>query len=543
MSDFIDHEISELIDEKPEAKLKSKIKRFFSNILVYENKEKSLEKLRRKFVNDFPIQRIKDMTMDEYVVGLKRHDTFCYRLENELKSLGNMLGSPANKFGVYYGKYGDDLTKKYRFSKRYGKNLEEAFGNIKVQIDNLLVAGKNHDYSAIQESKLAPVFRGKILSIYYPNDYLAIFSEEHLDHFLKCLSIPFSGSEEILVKQNLLLNWKSNNGSLNDISYYLFARFLYSTFGRPFDEASLGGEIQSERDKGYPKEYASNIKISVNEWKQMLLDPDIFREKDITFLKRIYASDNHASTCYDLGAQDGVSPTTYIKPVVALARRVADWANLEAIYRENNKQVWWRILFWGRYREDSHFEWKLQPKLAKAMSDLYPELDLEEINEKEDQNLVNDLKLASISKGIKEFKYSGVAKEKSSPIVANGHKVFPRDRQVAINALAHAHYSCEIDKKHPTFLRKNSDKNYTEPHHLIPMAFSDEFDVSLDVEENIVSLCSNCHNQIHYGEGADVLLKKLYEERKGHLLRVGIDITFDRLLEMYNISTKKSRQV
>ena len=86
---------------------------------------------------------------------------------------------------------------------------------------------------------------------------------------------------------------------------------------------------------------------------------------------------------------------------------------------------------------------------------------------------------------------------------------------------------------HPTFIRKKSDKKYTEPHHLIPMAFSDEFDVSLDVEENIVSLCSNCHNQIHYGKDADVLLRKLYEERKDALASVGIKITLERLLEMY----------
>ncbi len=539
MAEYMDYEIVELIDEKPETKLRNSITLFFSNLSVYETKEKSLEKLRRKFVKDFPIERIKDLTMDEYVVGLKRHDTFCYRLENELKGLGNMTGSPAIKFGVYYGKYGEDSNKEYRFNKRYGTSVDDAFMNTREQIDDLLIAGKKQNYSAICKSILAPVFRGKILSVYFPQDYLAIFSEDHLNHFLKKLSIPFPSSDEILAKQTLLLNWKNNNIQLKNLSNYLFMRFLYSAFGRPFDEMSSDKEIQSERDKEYPKEYAAKIKISVNEWKQMLLDPDVFHGKDITFLKRIYVSDNHASTCYDLGAQDGVSPSTYIKPVVALARRVADWANLEAIYRENNKQVWWRILFWGRYREDSHFEWKLQPKLAKAMSDLYPELDLDEINEKEDQNLVNDLKLASISKGIKDFKYIGAAKDKASPIITNGHKVFPRDRQVAINALAHAHYTCEIDKKHPTFLRKNSDKNYTEPHHLIPMAFSEEFDASLDVEENIVSLCSNCHNQIHYGEGADVLLKKLYKERKAHLQNVGIDITLERLLGMYGIRVER----
>lgn len=49
------------------------------------------------------------------------------------------------------------------------------------------------------------------------------------------------------------------------------------------------------------------------------------------------------------------------------------------------------------------------------------------------------------------------------------------------------------------------------------MAFSEQFNVSLDVEENIVSLCSNSHNQIHYGADADKLIEKLYEERKDAL--------------------------
>lgn len=109
---------------------------------------------------------------------------------------------------------------------------------------------------------------------------------------------------------------------------------------------------------------------------------------------------------------------------------------------------------------------------------------------------------------------------------------------MAINALAHAGYVCEVDLTHPTFIRKKSDKKYTEPHHLVPMAFSDEFEVSLDVEENIVSLCSNCHNHIHYGKDADILIKHLYEERKTILESAGIKITLGRLLSMYGYGEK-----
>ena len=78
-------------------------------------------------------------------------------------------------------------------------------------------------------------------------------------------------------------------------------------------------------------------------------------------------------------------------------------------------------------------------------------------------------------------------------------------------------------------------KPFTEPHHLVPLAFSDRFDGSLDREENIVSLCSNCHNEIHYGKEAGKLVKKLYGDRKDLLESIGISITLDELLEMYGI--------
>ena len=40
------------------------------------------------------------------------------------------------------------------------------------------------------------------------------------------------------------------------------------------------------------------------------------------------------------------------------------------------------------------------------------------------------------------------------------------------------------------------------------------FENSLDVEENIISLCCNCHKQIHLGKGFEDMLRKIYAERK-----------------------------
>lgn len=290
-----------------------------------------------------------------------------------------------------------------------------------------------------------------------------------------------------------------------------------------------------ERENAYPKDYVQELNITKNQWQELIMNPAVFTAKNISFMQRIYKSDNHKVTLYDLGIQDGISPSSYISPVVQLAKRISGELNLEPFYRKDGSQVWWVILFWGRYREDDRFEWKLRPELSEALASLYPELmesiDID-IDNKEDSHLVEDLRAADVEIAT-SFTYSKQPKAKVDPIIRLGHKIYLRDRKTSINALIHADYSCEVDEHHPTFIRKNSDKKYTEPHHLVPMAFSDYFDVSLDIEENIVSLCSNCHNQIHYGEGADTLLNKLYGERKDLLMSVGINISCDQLLELY----------
>lgn len=166
----------------------------------------------------------------------------------------------------------------------------------------------------------------------------------------------------------------------------------------------------------------------------------------------------------------------------------------------------------------------------------YPDLTTINTNETADDNLIDSLRHSSLCEQNDGFRYKEKLQKKRKPVIKEGVSVYPRNRQTAINALAHAHFACEIDNEHPTFVRKNSDKAYTEPHHLIPMAFQDQFDVSLDVEENIVSLCSNCHNQIHYGRAADTLIRMLYAERKAILEKVGIVISLSDILEMYGYS-------
>lgn len=119
------------------------------------------------------------------------------------------------------------------------------------------------------------------------------------------------------------------------------------------------------------------------------------------------------------------------------------------------------------------------------------------------------------------------------PLQSQGRIVYIRRKEISINALKRAGHLCEVDNRHPGFIRKSDGTNYTEPHHLIPMCMQRFFENSLDVEANIVSLCSNCHNLLHYGKDKVEILKQLYDLRKKELKEAGIEISFNDLLDMY----------
>ena len=110
-----------------------------------------------------------------------------------------------------------------------------------------------------------------------------------------------------------------------------------------------------------------------------------------------------------------------------------------------------------------------------------------------------------------------------------------RDPSVAVNALCIAHHKCEVNPNHQTFIRKRSSIPYMESHHLIPISRFRDFNYSLDVEENIVSLCPTCHRLLHHGKMADKehILKILLQDRANGLRQCGIGITLDKLKEYY----------
>ncbi len=111
--------------------------------------------------------------------------------------------------------------------------------------------------------------------------------------------------------------------------------------------------------------------------------------------------------------------------------------------------------------------------------------------------------------------FSNEPERKRTSRISGSRIIYPRDSAVAKRALSRANHLCEANPSHVSFLRRNGHVLYMEPHHLIPISFTDYFGVNLDREQNIFSLCSNCHNQIHYGKKEDIVSFARCPERIG----------------------------
>lgn len=151
----------------------------------------------------------------------------------------------------------------------------------------------------------------------------------------------------------------------------------------------------------------------------------------------------------------------------------------------------------------------------------------------DERGFIEDLNKSIVYTEQREFEYNNNPEPAKETRLTQTSQ-YQRSKKVSSNALLKARFLCEVNTEHPVFVRKNSNENYTEPHHLVPLFAQKDFpDVNLDREQNIVSLCSHCHNLLHYGADIDGVLYKLYMDRKDLLQLIGIEISYEDLRKYY----------
>lgn len=219
--------------------------RHHNNLDDYYKKRAESLKYRDKFVDYFNLDKIRHMPINEYALGYEKSNqkmNFCYGLERKLDGLGRITGSTSSKFGVYNGKRKGDDEVKLRSTQVWGKDdPNKAYLKIRDAIVELIVAGEREDIDTIVKSKLSNMFKAKILSTYYPENYLSVFSEDHLDHFITMLHIDFDTRKRnnTVRKRIALMEYIKADKWMSQWPLLYAAEFFYSEYPKaplPYDD-------------------------------------------------------------------------------------------------------------------------------------------------------------------------------------------------------------------------------------------------------------------------------------------------------------------
>lgn len=133
-------------------------------------------------------------------------------------------------------------------------------------------------------------------------------------------------------------------------------------------------------------------------------------------------------------------------------------------------------------------------------------------------------------------------------IDGTGRKRFKTQKKIRDSVLENANYICDChDKKH--FYFESTDlHNYVEGHHIVPMNRQEEYyfdkNINLDIPNNIVPLCPNCHCQIHLGsrQARIKIISELFVRNKAKLLSFNPDLTLSILASYYNIGMESEEE-
>ncbi len=100
-------------------------------------------------------------------------------------------------------------------------------------------------------------------------------------------------------------------------------------------------------------------------------------------------------------------------------------------------------------------------------------------------------------------------------------------------------YKCELEEINMCkyFTSKDTNRNYLEVHHFIPREFSNNYERTIEVIENYISLCPSCHRLIHNGTDRERIkvINYLFNKRKDLLERKGLLIDIKTIEQYYKI--------
>lgn len=185
----------------------------------------NLELMLSLFYEEFPKERLKELTLDSYSIGTGNNDSFCWWIERGLEDLGYYFPGTSRSYQIYWSK------PKHEYSKHgFVKDVEDDELAMKMVAETLHDLVNNGDTELAFE-RFGNSFVLKVLQSYYPDEYFPINSEKAIENTLKLFG-SFDDSLNLMDQNKKLtqiyLDKKNQHNSR--ITKNEFAKIIWSNF-------------------------------------------------------------------------------------------------------------------------------------------------------------------------------------------------------------------------------------------------------------------------------------------------------------------------
>lgn len=235
-----------------------------------------LYKINEDFLKQWPIDRLKAMTIEEYTNLDKT--SFCYSLEHVTRNLGSILGGSSYKFGIY--RMGDSSGTQpannrtndgeYAWHIKYGITREEAYVSVKSIILQIATLSLNENFSEIEEIDLGDAFKWKIAFLYSNYNLINIFKHSALK--ISAEYLGYSGSSLSYTELNKYILSKKG-----DQDFFDFAKSLWNVFDNRVEKRKMFENwlsLNQSTGSGKVSSYLRAIDILENEFKIPVYNED-----------------------------------------------------------------------------------------------------------------------------------------------------------------------------------------------------------------------------------------------------------------------------
>ncbi len=148
---------------------------------------KDADAKRLQIVESFPLDGWPAMPVERYALGQETAGgSYCWWLEYNSQELGSIKGGSARKMLIFKRRNTDSW---YFETKKYA-SLEDAWAKVRGAFVEAFTLARQRNFDAIDALdpiRNGPTLRLKALYIYFPDDFLPIYSRPHIEHFLNLL--------------------------------------------------------------------------------------------------------------------------------------------------------------------------------------------------------------------------------------------------------------------------------------------------------------------------------------------------------------------